>query len=137
MVQHDLAVPFRFFTTTEAEQSLRELRNITAIFIIQSMLVHSPIAVVSPSFLILCIVVMLGACVLIQMLGVSVTLLDSSALPDIFGSSVLEGLSLPITITLLYTGRDRPLLESMRASPHTPILAYALFHPPVQNIRSR
>lgn len=80
---------------------------------------------------IVCSVFVLCACVMMQMLGVGATLWNSSGLPDTFGASVFEGLSLPASTPLVYDTLNALLPEAILPSPHIPLLTHSLFHPPV------
>ncbi len=95
------------------------------------MLARSPFQIGSPHLFVACIVIVLCTCVMMQMLGVSATLWNSSALPDTFGASVFEGLSLPVSIPLVYDTLIAILPESNLPGPHIPLLTHSLFHPPV------
>lgn len=97
----------------------------------ESMLARSPIQIGPPQLFIVCTILVLCACVMMQMLGVPATLWHSSALPDTFGASVFEGLSLPASTPLVYDELIALLPESIRQNPHIPLLAHSLFHPPV------
>lgn len=91
-------------------------------------------AMTSPSRSRACVVMMLClcACVIVQMLGVPTTLLNAGDLSDPLGSAVLEGFSVPPPAPEL------PLATmgapSWHASPilHVPVIASAVFHPPVR-----
>ena len=69
--------------------------------------------------------------ILIQMLGVPLTLL-SPALPlDTAGESVLEGFSIPPTVPLVTPSSQPAFVIDTQPSVHVPILASAVFHPPL------
>jgi hypothetical protein len=74
---------------------------------------------------------LLCACVLMQMLGIPATLWNFAPTPDAFSTSVSEGFSLPVSFPLIYATLVAFLPETIRQSPHNPLLTYALFHPPV------
>ena len=95
------------------------------------MLARYPIPIGPPQLFIVCTVIVLCACVMLQMLGVSATMFNSSALPDTFAASVFEGLSLPASAPLPYDDFAALLPDAIPQSPHLPLLASSLFHPPV------
>lgn len=69
--------------------------------------------------------------IIMQMLGVPLTLL-SPALPlDIAGESVLEGFSIPPTVPLVTRSSKPAFVIDTQPSVHVPILASAVFHPPL------
>ncbi len=77
------------------------------------------------------IILFLCLSVIIQMLGVPPTLL-SPALPlDAPGESVLEGFSIPPTVPLVTRSSKTTYLSDTQPSVHVPILASAVFHPPL------
>lgn len=99
------------------------------------MLARSPIDVGSPQLFITMAIIVLCACVLMQMLGVSATLWNPSAMPDTLGSSLfIEGFSIPTSVPAVFQGFIALLPESLRQSPHVPLLSHALFHPPVDSL---
>jgi hypothetical protein len=73
----------------------------------------------------------LSACILLQMLGVPVTMLCLDVSPDVLGTSISEGFSVPASPISL----DRPtdaMIATDRPSPlHIPVLASAPFRPPL------
>ncbi|HJT20579.1 MAG TPA: hypothetical protein VJ746_08915 [Nitrospira sp.] len=73
----------------------------------------------------------LSTCILLQMLGVPVTMLCPDVSPDILETSISEGFSVPASPISL----DRPtdaMIATDRLSPlHIPVLASAAFHPPL------
>lgn len=74
---------------------------------------------------------MVCACVLMQMLGVPATLWHFSPTPDAFSTSVSEGFSLPVSVPAIYATLVAFLPETIRQNPHSPLLNHALFRPPV------
>jgi hypothetical protein len=69
--------------------------------------------------------------IIMQMLGVPLTLL-SPALPlDTAGESVLEGFSIPPTVPLVARSSKPAFVIDTQSSVHVPILASAVFHPPL------
>ena len=84
-----------------------------------------------PRLLIMCTMMVLCACVLMQMLGVPATLWHFAPTPDAFSTSVSEGFSLPVSIPVIYAMLVALLPEMIRQNPHSPLLNHALFHPPV------
>lgn len=77
------------------------------------------------------IALLLSFFVLVQMLGVPVTLLNPFEAADTQSTSILEGFSVPTSLPQL-----TPLFKTNTAtdappSIHLPILASVLFHPPV------
>ena len=79
------------------------------------------------------IVVFLFLClsILIQMLGVSPTLLSPALSLDTVGESVLEGFSIPPTIPLVTRPSKTAFVIDTQPSVHVPILASTVFHPPL------
>jgi len=69
--------------------------------------------------------------VIIQMLGVPPTLLSPALSLDTLGESVLEGFSIPPTVPQLMRFSETVPVTDAQPSVHVPILASALFHPPV------
>jgi len=69
--------------------------------------------------------------VIIQMLGVPPTLLSPALSLDTMGESVLEGFSIPPTVPQLMLSSATVPVTDAQPSAHVPILASALFHPPV------
>ena len=66
-----------------------------------------------------------------QMLGVPPTLLSPALSLDTLGESVLEGFSIPPTAPLVILSSDIVSVTDAQPSVHVPILASALFHPPL------
>lgn len=79
----------------------------------------------------LSVIMLLCLCVLLQMLGVPGTLLKPVDMSDALGASVLEGFSVPPTLLQLAPSSEFVLLADVHPLVHGPILAFALFHPPV------
>ena len=76
-------------------------------------------------------VVLLCVCVMTQMLGVSATLLDPAKPFDDLGASVLEGLSVPPSLPQLPLSTRSIVRADLLPLIHVPVLASALFHPPL------
>ena len=70
-------------------------------------------------------------CVLSQMLGVPVTLLDAAGTSDHLAGSVLEGFSILPAIPQLLVSTVFIFLINARVFVHAPAFATAVFHPPV------
>jgi hypothetical protein len=79
-------------------------------------------------------ILLLCLCVVLQMLGVPVTLLGPSVTSDALGASVLEGFSLPPSLPGLALLPESVLVVDVHPTVHGPILASALFHPPLTRI---
>lgn len=75
---------------------------------------------------------LLCVCVLVQMLGVPGTLLHPVDISDAAAASVLEGFSVPPALPQLALSSGSVLLADAHPLLHVPILASALFHPPVR-----
>jgi hypothetical protein len=76
-------------------------------------------------------VLTLSACILLQMLGVPVTMLCPDAVPDVLGASLSEGFSVP-PAPIDMARPSRSMITADRPSPlHIPVLASAPFHPPL------
>ena len=69
--------------------------------------------------------------VVVQMLGVPVTLLNPLETADTMGGSVLEGFSVPSTVPQLTLSSETVPVTDAQPSGHVPVLASALFHPPI------
>jgi hypothetical protein len=79
----------------------------------------------------LALIMLLCLFVVVQMLGVPVTLLSPVEAADTLAAPVLEGFSVPPPVPkLTLSGQAESVLDS-QPSVHTPVLASALFHPPV------
>lgn len=77
-------------------------------------------------------IMLLCVCVLVQMLGVPGTLLHPVDISDAAAASVLEGFSVPPALPQLALSSGSVLLADAHPLVHVPILASALFHPPVR-----
>jgi len=77
------------------------------------------------------VIVGLCLCVLVQMLGVPVTLLNPDAEADTMSSSVFEGFSIPPTLPQSALSPDSAPLFDVAPLLQVPLLASALFHPPL------
>ena len=77
------------------------------------------------------LVILLCCCVLSQMLGVPASMSDPGGFFDIDESSLLEGWSIHARYTLLPPSSAGFLLADMQSFPRVPILAGALFRPPL------
>ena len=79
------------------------------------------------------VIFLLCAGIVMQILGLPVTLLDPAASADALASSVLEGFTVPPTLPeavpspTYFSASDRPLFL------HLPVLTSALFRPPVRS----
>ena len=80
------------------------------------------------------VVLFLCVCVVLQMLGVPVTLLNPSDSSDALGGSVLEGFSVMPALPEMILFSRQGSFPNVCASAHVPILASALFHPPVETV---
>jgi hypothetical protein len=76
-------------------------------------------------------IMLLCACIVLQMLGVPGTMLNPVDISDQPAASVLEGFSLPPTLPQLALFAESVLVADVHPLVHVPILASALFHPPV------
>lgn len=76
-------------------------------------------------------VMVLCACVLFQMLGVPITLLNPSLSSDTLSASVLEGFTILPTLPKLIQSSQYIPLPNAYPSMHVPLLASVPFHPPV------
>jgi hypothetical protein len=70
-------------------------------------------------------------CVVVQMLGVPVTLLNSGGAADALAASAYEGFSVPSSLPQLTPSFKIVPVTDAQPSVHVPVLASALFHPPV------
>jgi len=74
---------------------------------------------------------LLCICIMVQMLGVPVTLLLPFANSDAHEASLLEGFSVPPSLPhLTFSSESVPLIE-IPATGRAPVLASVPFHPPV------
>jgi len=78
-----------------------------------------------PLMLFLCL------CVMMQMLGTPGTLLSPTLSSDIWGTSVLEGFSIPPTPVRFTPSATEMAAAEARLSLHSAMLAFAPFHPPL------
>lgn len=69
--------------------------------------------------------------VLVQMLGVPVTLLNPLEPADTRQASVLEGFSIPSSLPQLTSSFKTDTAADAQPSVHLPILTSVLFHPPI------
>jgi len=74
---------------------------------------------------------MLCLCILLQMLGVRAPLLDAGASFEIAESSIQEGFSIQSSSLQLPPVSGYALVAGPQRSIRVPILAGALFHPPL------
>lgn len=78
------------------------------------------------------LVLFLCLCVILQVLGVPVTLLNPDDNADALAASVLEGFSVPPTLPELALSSESVLLSDVHPFVHVPLLTSALFHPPIR-----
>ncbi|MGQ0695358.1 MAG: hypothetical protein ACT4OL_07265 [Nitrospiraceae bacterium] len=78
------------------------------------------------------VVVALCVCVVMQMLGVPVTLLNAADIPDELAGSVLEGFSVPPTLPQLAVSSESTLVPERYPFMYVPAFTSAPFHPPVR-----
>jgi hypothetical protein len=76
-------------------------------------------------------VLLLSLCVVVQMLGVPVTLLNPMEAADTLADSVSEGFSVPSSRPQLMLSFRKISATDDQPSMHVLVLASALFHPPV------
>jgi hypothetical protein len=74
----------------------------------------------------------LCVCIILQMLGVPVTLLNPSLASDTLEASVLEGFSVPPTFPELVLSPESVLVSEFYPEVPVPVLASVLFHPPLR-----
>lgn len=77
------------------------------------------------------IVLFLCVCVIVQMLGVPVTLLSPVLTLDTLGASVLEGFSVPSTSLRLDPSIEFLQVADIESPLYVSLLPSAFFHPPV------
>lgn len=77
------------------------------------------------------VVIFLCVCVIVQMLGVPVTLFNLANAPDTLTASVLEGYAVPPTLPELALSPESVLVTELHPPVYARIFASALFHPPV------
>lgn len=95
------------------------------------MLVWLPIQIGHSQLFIVCTIIVLCACVMMQMLGVPATQWNASVLLDTFSASVFEGFSIPASVPFIFRAVIVLVPESIQQHPHVPLLTHSLFHPPV------
>ena len=78
------------------------------------------------------VVIVLCMCVLVQMLGVPVTLLTPGDLTESLAGSALEGFSVPSTCPQLAVSSEARLVAERPSSSRAPTFASTPFHPPVR-----
>ena len=76
-------------------------------------------------------VMLLCLCIMVQMRGVPVTLLNPEAIADALAVSVSEGYAVPSSLPQLTPSVDIATATDVQLSVHVPVLAAALFHTPV------
>lgn len=74
---------------------------------------------------------LLSLCVLVQMLGVPVTLLNPMDAADTLADSVSEGFSVPSSLPQLTLSFETIYATDVQSSMHVLVFASAMFHPPV------
>jgi hypothetical protein len=74
----------------------------------------------------------LCVCVILQMLGAPITLLNPSLASDTLGASVLEGFSVPSTFPQLAFSPESVLVSEFRPSVSAPVQTSSLFHRPIR-----
>lgn len=70
-------------------------------------------------------------CIMVQRLGVPVTPLNPGAAADSLAVSVFEGFSVPSSPPQLTPSVEMVRVIDAQPSIHVPVLAVALFHPPI------
>ena len=80
----------------------------------------------------LAVIMALCICVLIQLLGAPVTMLNAGDVSDTVVGSVLEGFSVPPTLPQLAVYSESTLVGHIQPFGHVPGFAVLLFHPPVR-----
>jgi hypothetical protein len=76
-------------------------------------------------------VMLLCMCIMVQMLGVPVTLLNPGGAADTLAVSVSEGFSVPSSLPQLTPSGEMVPVTDAQPSVHVPVLASVLFHPPI------
>jgi len=76
-------------------------------------------------------VMLLCLCIMAQMLGVPVTLLNPAVAADTLAVSVSEGFSVPSSLPQLTPSGEMVPVTDAQPFVHVLVLASALFHPPV------
>jgi hypothetical protein len=77
------------------------------------------------------IVMLLSLFILVQMLGVPVTLLNPQEITDTQRALVLEGFSVPSSLPQVMSLFETDAATNAQPSVHLPVLASVLFHPPL------
>ena len=70
-------------------------------------------------------------CVVTQLLGAPVTLLNPAAMADTLTASVLEGFSVPPSLPQLAPSHESARVQDIGPILHVPVLVSTLFHPPL------
>ncbi|MBA5868244.1 MAG: hypothetical protein GDA67_16235 [Nitrospira sp. CR1.3] len=81
------------------------------------------------------LVLFLCLCVMMQMLGTPGTLLSPTLASDIWGTSVLEGFSIPPNPAQPTPSASAISATEMQTFLHVPVLASAPFHPPLLQVQ--
>ena len=76
-------------------------------------------------------VMLVCLCVLIQLLGMPIILLSPLDAADHLATSFIEGFALPSSLPQPLRSIDSTPVTEVYLSVHAPILASAMFHPPV------
>ena len=76
-------------------------------------------------------VMLVCLCVLMQILGMPITLLNPMDAADHFPTSFIEGFALPSSLPQLMLSVESTPVTEVQPSVHVPVLASAMFHPPV------
>ena len=76
-------------------------------------------------------VMLLCICIMVQMLGVPVTLLNPGWAAETLAVSVSEGFSVPSSLPQLALSVEMVPVTDAQLSVHVPVLASVLFHPPI------
>jgi hypothetical protein len=89
----------------------------------------------SPGAVCMAMVMVLCFLVVVQILGVPVTLLSPPEVADTVAGSVLGGGSIPPSLSQLMASFETISVTDAQAIVHTPVLVSTLFHPPVRKFR--
>ena len=89
----------------------------------------------SPGAVCMAMVMVLCFLVVVQILGVPVTLLSPPEVADTVAGSVLGGVSIPPSLSQLMASFETISVTDAQAFVHTPVLVSTLFHPPVLKFR--
>lgn len=73
---------------------------------------------------------LLCLCIVMQMLGAPMTLWDAQSVSDPFGSSVVEGFSIPVEFQPQPAPLPLSFVAVIAAAPFTPLFLHDLFQPP-------